>query len=764
MELTLQEPERQPEKAERKLKLLGRWLAGRYKLRSSRDTYVWRFASGGLMLLGSASMLTAALGMPTGLGALPDAVLFIGANLAAMGLSGYAASIVLSLVYVPVPRRFAAFMLYVGIETYLILYYAELGVFMSILLAAAYTLAGSAAGCLLALLLRSRMRPLGKAATALLAAGAAALVIAFGWPEPAGMPKRDPVPAEAAAEPLKLPNPSEPGTYAFASFTYGSGRDKHRSWFGEDVDVATASADASAYITKWPALKTYFWGFDQHALPINGRVWAPEGAGKHPIALIVHGNHLMEHFSDGGYAYLGELLASHGIIAVSVDENFLNYSVWSGIPNHDMKMRAWVLLKHLQQLQRLNEGTDNPLAGRIDFGSVALIGHSRGGQAVAMAADADRWFKEDRSLDGLEAVKIKSVVAIAPTDKRVDERSARLAGVNYLTLQGARDADVNNFYGDRQYGRTSFSMSAGLFKAALYIADANHSQFNTAWGKMDERLPGGLFLNRDGMLKGDEQREIAEVYVSAFLQATLLDKPGYRTLFRDYRTASRWLPDTGYTSRYEEAGFTEIARYDSSSGKTKLVNGGKAEAEGMSEWKIASAEDRDGNNKGTKGLELEWEKPGAEYELRLPAGAAERAGAMGDPNLVFSMANLERDLLAEAEAEAEGGMETAVALPPLPKVEVELSLADGRSKRLGLSEVLQPPAPAYTAFMSLPWLEKRMKNKKYKQPTEPVFQTFVVPIEDFGISASSADEISGITFRFESGQGKVMLDDIGFMP
>ena len=85
----------------------------------------------------------------------------------------------------------------------------------------------------------------------------------------------------------------------------------------------STAVDASAYITKWSNLKTKFWGFDEHALPLNGRVWMPEGEGPFPLALIVHGNHLMEDFSDGGYGYIGELLASKGIIAVSVDENFL---------------------------------------------------------------------------------------------------------------------------------------------------------------------------------------------------------------------------------------------------------------------------------------------------------------------------------------------------------------------------------------------------------------------------------------------------------
>ena len=46
---------------------------------------------------------------------------------------------------------------------------------------------------------------------------------------------------------------------------------------------------------------------------------------------------------------------------------------------------------------------------------------------------------------------------------------------------------------------------------------------------MDERPPGGLFLNRKELLKADEQRQISKVYVSAFLQATLLGEEQLQT-------------------------------------------------------------------------------------------------------------------------------------------------------------------------------------------------------------------------------------------
>lgn len=53
-------------------------------------------------------------------------------------------------------------------------------------------------------------------------------------------------------------------------------------------------------------MKEMFWGFDEENLPLNGRVWMPEGDGPFPLVLMVHGNHLMEDFSDAGYDYLGK--------------------------------------------------------------------------------------------------------------------------------------------------------------------------------------------------------------------------------------------------------------------------------------------------------------------------------------------------------------------------------------------------------------------------------------------------------------------------
>jgi hypothetical protein len=72
---------------------------------------------------------------------------------------------------------------------------------------------------------------------------------------------------------------------------------------------------------------------------------------------------------------------------------------------------------------------------------------------------------------------IRSVVALAPVDQQYKpaDQSAVLKDTNYLVLQGGHDADVSVFYGARQLERIEFSdPSSGLFKAGLYIYQANH--------------------------------------------------------------------------------------------------------------------------------------------------------------------------------------------------------------------------------------------------------------------------------------------------
>ena len=202
-----------------------------------------------------------------------------------------------------------------------------------------------------------------------LALGVAGLVCGAAWllddGSPLVLPPDAAVRAGTQVEPLAMPDPSQPGSHTVRTLFYGSGQDRHRAEYGADADLVTGPVDGSALVERWTGLRTGYWGFGPEALPLNGRVWYPEGDGPFPLVLIVHGNHVMEDFSDPGYAYLGELLASRGYILVSVDENFLNLSPFADALmisslKEENDLRGWLLLEHLRVWRDWNATPDNP--------------------------------------------------------------------------------------------------------------------------------------------------------------------------------------------------------------------------------------------------------------------------------------------------------------------------------------------------------------------------------------------------------------------
>ncbi|MBB6733105.1 alpha/beta hydrolase family protein [Cohnella zeiphila] len=754
------------------------------------DRGLWRAVFGGVSVAGAAGAAVGVLGAPTGLGAGVDIAAAVLLYAAGLALAGWAVAWLHRLVGWPLPPLTIAGTLYSAAILISILDYADLGLLFSVVAAVLYLLAGAVAGWLTGIAASRRFGPREKTAALLvLALGIGVPVAADVWPSggsaalPASFDADDSYAAIEAVEPLSAADPSAEGSYAVRSFTYGSGKDRHRSEFGADATLVSSSVDASAYIRNWSTLRTLFWGFDQKNLPLNGRVWMPEGDGPFPVVLMVHGNHLMEDFSDAGYAYLGELLASRGYIAISVDENFLNYSVWSGIPKEDMKPRAWMLLQHIGQLERFAADPSTPFYGKIDFRSVALLGHSRGGQAVAMAADADEWFAGDRSLPDSSGYQVRAVAALAPTDTMVDGKFARLHDVSYLVLQGAADGDISSFYGERQYGRADFSSAASGFKAALRIGGANHGQFNTSWGAKDDSLPASLFL-RDPELSGDDQRQIAKAYVSAFLDTALGRGGDYTALFRDARAGASFLPDTEYVSRYENGSFQALARYEDGGGRQQIVSAA-SRTDGSITAAVEDAHDRNGDETANHGVVLRWSPDGGSYSLvadgtfAMPdsSEAGDAANATGTDDAVGAdSAGLAVSTSKTASAPASfvvfsmsdlawDGQPGKGKTPPLPQLTVTLKDDGGETASVPLSRVMSVQPSPRTTFTWLGWLENTMADGKYSHSVESALQTYEIPLSEFLQANPSLDpnRLKEIGFAFSGHQGQAMLDDIGLM-
>ncbi|WP_438347454.1 alpha/beta hydrolase family protein [Paenibacillus sp. FA6] len=725
-------------------------MTTRIKATYALDTPFWRISQSGVWASGCYMFALTALSMPTGLGTMLDIFMMITVGTLGLVCSANLIALLLALIGLRIPCLFTGGVLFNLITFYFMFWIPGSGIIVSIVMSVIITLLGILLGCWTALVTSQHIRTQTKWVMTFLLSIVPFIIIGSYFVEKSDIVGVSPIPYTAIST-IPLTSPAELGNFDTQHFTYGSGTDIHREEYGALADLKSSSVDASSYIDKWPWLRTLSWGFDQKSLPLNGRVWMPTGKGPFPLVLMVHGNHLMEDHSDDGYGYLGELLASRGFIAISVDENFLNYSVWSKIPDNDIKVRTWLLLKHLQEIQSFSEQPESPFYEQVDFDNIALIGHSRGGQAAAMAADADRWFLSDSDLNkDLKNFSIKAVIALAPTDAKVDGMQAKLRNVSYMVLQGARDGDLNDYFGERQYGRVSFATNDVGFKTYLHIPNANHSQFNTSWGGLDTSLPKGLFLNRNDLMKGSDQRQVAKVYVSAFLETILHDREEYTSLFRDYRTGLQWLPDSIYFNRFEDGKFIELAAFDENKNSSTIVDELKTEVSGGLNWTEESLTPEN------TGILLNWNNDDSQESTFSLSWDDEEDGVTDyfteADGLSFSIADQTVDEL-----------DIQTDTLPIAEIEIALETSDGISVTLPLSEfmTIQPMiVPQFTKSM---WLEKHFDKGKYDTPSNGIYQTVELPFEVVEKINSSfvPENINKITLKFSEGPGQALLGDLG---
>lgn len=419
---------------------------------------------------------------------------------------------------------------------------------------------------------------------------------------------------EDSVSPIQADSPSARGDFQFSTFTYGSGKDLRREEFAEGVTYQTESVDGRAFIDNWEKFggwwREKYWGFDAKELPINARVWMPEGEGPFPLVLVVHGNHSMQDYSDPGYDYLGEHLASRGMILASVDENFIN-GTWTnlfGRLERENDARGWILLEHLRVWEQWNQDASHPLFGKADMDKIALMGHSRGGEAVGHAAmlNALEYYPDDASIKLGYHFKIRGIVAIAPVDGQYKPGGSgtKFENVDYLTIHGAQDADVTSFAGAMQYERIKFTDSTYHFKSAVYISGANHGQFNTSWGDNDYGVTFKGILNLGQLMPANEQQEVARVYIGAFLEASLNQRKEYLPLFVDARKGENWLPESIYLSQFEDSNARIWANFDEDFELTSTSTG-LAVGENLSVWREAEI-DLEYAKKGSRAVHLGW--------------------------------------------------------------------------------------------------------------------------------------------------------------
>jgi dienelactone hydrolase len=576
----------------------------------------------------------------------------------------------------------------------------------------------------------------------------------------------------AAAAPgvpaLDLPDPGLQGPFPVRTLIYGSGKDKRRPEFGPGVAFRTLEVDASPFLKEFKGfsafVRKFYWGFGKDAFPRNGRVWYPEGPGPFPLVLCVHGNHRPQEFSDPGYGYLGEHLASRGFIFVSVDENFLNDG-WEGGIGDENAVRGWMLLKHLEAWRGWSTQDGHPFQGKVDMDRISLVGHSRGGEAVTLAAAYNtlpRW-PEDATQAFRFGFHIRSVVAIAPSDGQYETSGVPtpVRNVDYLVLQGSHDSDVGTFFGQRTFRRVAFTDGLPHFKASLYFHRANHGQFNTVWGARDMGTPMSCLLAQGALMPGEDQRRIARVAIGAFLEATLKERRGYAAFFRDPRGGAAWLPRALTLNQFEDQTFRPLATFDEDLDPcTTTAPGGRIEASGLTLWKEGNVKGRGDWSFRHQGVWLGWEGNGdrkatATYAITLPPAFDPKARLARSACLVLTLADTDEPGTTPLRQDARNKAKEPVDFT------VELADRDGRTACLPLS-ALRPLQPVLKVQHSK-W--GAMEDAVFHSSWEPVFQTFELPLAAFEKAAPDfkAGALRTLRLRFDrSARGVVILDQVGF--
>jgi hypothetical protein len=276
-----------------------------------------------------------------------------------------------------------------------------------------------------------------------------------------------------------------------------------------------------------------------------------------PLVVISHGNG----HDFRWYDYLQRHLASHGYVVMAHQNNT--------VPGPETA--SLTTLQHtdaiLGQQATIGGGV---LAGHLDAHHIVWIGHSRGGEGVAIAVD--------RMLEGVYApvnyslADLVLVSSIAPTDF-TGPALANPHGVNYHFLYGAADGDVSGDPSNDIAQAFHVYERATGFRSSTYVHGADHNDFNCC-GVDDFTGPAGTAIGRP-----EAQRVAKAVYLALLQHYVHGNVPGTDYLWRHYEHFKPIgvAPTTTVVSEYEPgpaSGKFVIDDYQTQTATTTSSSGG----------------------------------------------------------------------------------------------------------------------------------------------------------------------------------------------
>ncbi|MFI5758633.1 Ig-like domain repeat protein [Streptomyces sp. NPDC051569] len=318
----------------------------------------------------------------------------------------------------------------------------------------------------------------------------------------------------------------------------------------------------------------------------EGRIYLPTDGKPHPVAIFMHGRHSSCYntttlrgasgwpcaagtapiLSYAGYDGAAEALAADGVTVVSISANAINSNDNQLAPDNGARARGQLVLDTLTMLKKANAGeaisyrdaasgqdvsleqaltagdatypggtvTPARLVGSMDFGSIGLMGHSRGGEGVVAAGALNAALPQPWN--------ITSVLPLAP----VDFTRTTLPDVATTTMLPYCDGDVSDQQGQHFYADSRNAFSDNVLRSDVWVMGADHNFFNSWWtppspGGSDDWSSAGdavcgtnataLASGKNIRLTAEQQYQVGAAYISGFFEATLGGRSQFRALF-----------------------------------------------------------------------------------------------------------------------------------------------------------------------------------------------------------------------------------------
>jgi hypothetical protein len=388
--------------------------------------------------------------------------------------------------------------------------------------------------------------------------------------------------------------------------------------------------------------------------PIKGWIRYPNGAEsspasvRYPVVVFLHGQHTDSATSRSyqGYDYLAKELAAHGYVVLSIDASRINEEMLTASfgmfvsPGGDVsgQSRAQLLLGTLDRLRQIDEngqiGADGKpgalgnLKGKLDFGRIGIMGHSRGGKGVSNAIlfnKSRRGVTEADFKAAMLATKLPDFLtpfpdltaAVTPragsTPARIDDTKFTAAiekfniffaagsgnamvpppyafkgalmvapvsdaggspGLNDVPLANllpSCDGDVSQLDGARVYDRNRFGTETDSApRYQILVQGGNHNFYNKEWSQDENPSPTGYCgYDRKGAfrLNADDQRRNGLFIMNSFLRYHV----GGEQKFANYWNGTAQLPDAACPAGKGPCDKSMVLTVQKNGGRNKLI-------------------------------------------------------------------------------------------------------------------------------------------------------------------------------------------------